>query len=47
MERFIDGIAEITEHAATRHVKVFPEHKNSEPAMKILMRNLGMTLCVN
>jgi xylose isomerase len=27
-------------------VKVFLEHKNSEPAMKILMRNIGMTLHV-
>jgi xylose isomerase len=25
-------------------VKLFLEHKNSEPAMKILMRNIGMTL---
>jgi xylose isomerase len=25
-------------------VKVFLEHKNSEPAMKILMQNIGMTL---
>ena len=45
-QRFIDGIAEITAHAAERHVKVFLEHKNSEPAMKILMRNIGMTLFV-
>jgi xylose isomerase len=27
-------------------VKLFLEHKNSEPAMKILMRNIGMTLHV-
>jgi len=27
-------------------VTVFLEHKNSEPAMKILMRNIGMTLHV-
>src|SRR6185295_8196778 len=26
--------------------KLFLEHKNSEPAMKILMRNIGMTLHV-
>jgi xylose isomerase len=43
-ERFIDGIAEITAHAAERGVNVFLEHKNSEPAMKILMRSVGMTL---
>lgn len=42
--RFIDGIAEVTAHAAERGVKIFLEHKNSEPAMKILMRNIGMTL---
>lgn len=43
-KRFVDGVAEITAHAASRGVKVFLEHKNSEPAMKILMRNIGMTL---
>ena len=33
--------------AAPAHgVKLFLEHKNSEPAMKILMRNIGMTLHV-
>lgn len=45
-KRFIAGIAEITQHAALRGVKVFLEHKNSEPAMKILMRSVGMTLYV-
>ena len=43
-EHFIDGIAQITAHAAERGVTVFLEHKNSEPAMKILMRSIGMTL---
>ncbi|RIK45559.1 MAG: xylose isomerase [Chloroflexi bacterium] len=43
---FIGGVAEIVAHAAERGVKVFLEHKNSEPAMKILMRNIGMTLYV-
>ncbi len=33
-------------YATAKGVKVFLEHKNSEPAMKILMRNLGMTLHV-
>jgi xylose isomerase len=42
--RFIDGVAEVVAHAAERGVSVFLEHKNSEPAMKILMRNIGMTL---
>ena len=31
-------------HAKSKGVTVFLEHKNSEPAMKILMRNIGMTL---
>jgi xylose isomerase len=43
---FVDGIAEITAHAATKGVRIYLEHKNSEPAMKVLMRNLGMTLHV-
>lgn len=41
---FIDGIAEVVDYAAQKKVKVFLEHKNSEPAMKILMRNVGMTI---
>ncbi len=44
--RFVDGIGEAAAHAAERGVTVFLEHKNSEPAMKILMRNVGMTLHV-
>jgi xylose isomerase len=44
--RFVDGIAEITTHAASSGVRIYLEHKNSEPAMKVLMRNLGMTLFV-
>jgi xylose isomerase len=44
--RFVDGVAEAASHAAERGVTVFLEHKNSEPAMKILMRNVGMTLHV-
>ncbi len=46
-EWFIDGIGEAARDAAPTHgVKLFLEHKNSEPAMKILMRNIGMTLHV-
>ena len=45
-EHLIDGIAQITEHAAERGVRIYLEHKNSEPAMKVLMRNIGMTLFV-
>ncbi len=43
---FIDGIAQAAERCASHGVKLFLEHKNSEPAMKILMRNVGMTLHV-
>jgi xylose isomerase len=45
-QRFIDGIGEAAQHAKSQGVTVFLEHKNSEPAMKILMRNIGMTLHV-
>ncbi|MCL6439473.1 MAG: sugar phosphate isomerase/epimerase [Rubrobacteraceae bacterium] len=41
---FVESIAELTDHANERGIKVFLEHKNSEPAMKILMQNIGMTL---
>src|SRR6201993_1444238 len=44
--RFVDGVAEAALYAGERGVTVFLEHKNSEPAMKILMRNVGMTLHV-
>jgi xylose isomerase len=42
----MDGIAEAAETCAAKGVKLFLEHKNSEPAMKFLMRNVGMTLHV-
>src|SRR5215212_9536464 len=41
---FTEGVAEVTDHANEQGVKIFLEHKNSEPAMKILMQNIGMTL---
>ena len=44
--RFVDGVGQAAQHAKERGVTVFLEHKNSEPAMKILMRNVGMTLHV-
>ncbi len=44
--RFVDGIGDAAAHARDRGVTIFLEHKNSEPAMKILMRNIGMTLHV-
>ena len=43
---FLEGLGEAAEHARSRGVTIFLEHKNSEPAMKILMRNVGMTLHV-
>jgi xylose isomerase len=43
---FVDGIGAAAEHAREHGVTIFLEHKNSEPAMKILMRNIGMTLHV-
>jgi xylose isomerase len=42
----IEGIGEAAQECAKHGIKLFLEHKNSEPAMKIMMRNLGMTLHV-
>src|SRR3989440_3158275 len=42
----LDGIGAAAERCAEHGVLLFLEHKNSEPAMKILMRNIGMTLHV-
>ncbi len=44
--RFIDGVGEVAQRCAEHGIKLFLEHKNSEPAMKIFMRNMGMTLHV-
>jgi xylose isomerase len=44
--RFIDGIGQAAEALDRHGRKLFLEHKNSEPAMKIFMRNIGMTLHV-
>lgn len=43
---FIDGIADAVEHANNRDVTLFLEHKNSEPQMKIYMRDMGMSIFV-
>ena len=43
---FLEGLAEVVTHANARGVTVLLEHKNSEPAMNILMRNIGMKLYV-
>lgn len=45
-EQFISAIDEIVAWANERGVLVLLEHKNSEPAMRILMRDMGMTLYV-
>ena len=42
----IEGIGEAAQVCEGHGVRLFLEHKNSEPAMKILMRNMGMTLHV-
>src|SRR3954462_15744493 len=44
--RLIDGIAQTAERLAGHGRLLFLEHKNSEPAMKIHMSNIGMTLFV-
>ena len=43
---FVDGLGQIAAKCAEHGVLLFLEHKNSEPAMNILMRNIGMTLHV-
>jgi xylose isomerase len=45
-KRFIDGVGEIATRCASNGTTLFLEHKNSEPAMKIFMGNIGMTLHV-
>ena len=42
----IEGMGEAASVCREHGVKLFLEHKNSEPAMKILMRNIGMCLFV-
>jgi len=44
--RFIDGVGQAAQRCREHGVQLFLEHKNSEPAMKIFMRNIGMTLHV-
>lgn len=43
---FINGIRQAAEYAKDKGVQVLLEHKNSEPAMKILMRDVGMAMYV-
>jgi xylose isomerase len=42
----LEGIADAVEHANRQSVAVLLEHKNSEPQMKIYMRDVGMTIFV-
>jgi xylose isomerase len=43
---FVDGLAEVASALRDAGQVLWLEHKNSEPAMKIMMRNIGMTLHV-
>jgi xylose isomerase len=43
---FLEGLGAVAERCRERGIRLFLEHKNSEPAMKIFMRNIGMTLHV-
>jgi xylose isomerase len=43
---FLDGVGQAAQRCREHGIKLFLEHKNSEPAMKIFMRNIGMTLHV-
>jgi xylose isomerase len=42
----IEGIADAVNHANDKGVTVLLEHKNSEPQMKIYMRDMGMSIFV-
>jgi xylose isomerase len=42
----LEGIGDAVQYAAQKGVSVFLEHKNSEPQMKIFMRDMGMTIFV-
>ena len=44
--RFVDAVGQVATTCAEGGATLFLEHKNSEPAMKIFMRNIGMTLHV-
>lgn len=44
--RLIDGLGQAAQRCRDQGVRLFLEHKNSEPAMKIFMSNIGMTLHV-
>ncbi|HYF81243.1 MAG TPA: TIM barrel protein [Symbiobacteriaceae bacterium] len=43
---FLEGIQAGVEHANSKNVTFLLEHKNSEPAMQILMRNIGTSMYI-
>ncbi|MEW8978003.1 MAG: TIM barrel protein [Symbiobacterium sp.] len=43
---FLEGIQETVEHANKKNVIYLLEHKNSEPAMQILMRNVASAMFI-
>jgi len=43
-EWLIGGLGSLAERCRDRGIRLYLEHKNSEPAMKVFMRNIGMTL---
>ena len=45
-DQFVSALAEVVAWASEYGVTVLLEHKNSEPAMRILMRDIGMTMYV-
>jgi xylose isomerase len=45
-QRLIAGVSEAAEICARHGVKLFLDHRNSEPEMRILLRNVGMCLHV-
>jgi xylose isomerase len=44
--RLLDAMGQAADRAKSHGIKLFLEHKNSEPAMKIFMGNVGMCLHV-
>ena len=46
LDNWLQGIGAAAKRCKEHGITLFLEHKNSEPAMKILMRNIGMTLHV-
>ena len=45
-ELFLNGLAETVDYANQKNVPVLLEHSDSKPPMKLLMRNIGMTIFI-